>query len=161
MKKKEIFTLKNLLYALAAVVAVVAICMMFVNAISYNYTALGRTYDLSFTGVEATFGKEDVLGFSFMNMLSYILVLVALIIVVLKLCGVFKSKIFDYVAFALFIVSAVFFFLTVQFVVWNDALKTFFDTVEVTFSLGAGAIVSGVMSLLAAGSVAVACTRKK
>lgn len=164
MKKKQFFTLQNILYLVVSVLSVVTICMMFVTAFTttQSATVLGQTVEnvTTYTGLEAIFGKEDVLLFSFMNLLSYILVLAALVLLILKLCGVLKSKVFDYVIVALFVVAAVFFFLTVQFVVWEESAKSVLDLAQSTYALGAGTIVAGVLSLLSAAGVVVASTRK-
>ncbi len=161
MKKKQVITLKNALYFVPIVLSIVAICMLFVTALSYNYTVpIAGEQNFGFTGVEAVFGKENFLAFSFMNLLSYIFVLVAAIFAVLRLFGVLKSKLFDYVIVALFVVAAIFFFLNVQFVVWTESVKTVINTFDVKFVLGAGPIVAGVLSLVSAASVAVASTRK-
>lgn len=165
MSKKSKLTLKTILYSVAVVLGVVSICMMFASAfaVTQSVTILGQTAEnvTVYTGVQAVFGKEDVLAFSFMNLLSYILVLVGAVFAVLKACGVLKSKIFDYVIIALFVVAALFFFLTVQLLAWNETTKSILDVAQSTYSLGAGPIVSAILSLCSAACVGVACTRKK
>ncbi len=165
MKKNSIFTLKNILYSASVLLAVVAFCMLAVNAFSVTQSAtiLGQTVENTtvYTGVQAVFGKENALAFSFMNLLSYIFVFAGVVLALLRVFGVLKSKIFDYVIVALFVVAAVFFFLTIQFVVWDADLKSVLDLAKSTYALGAGPIVAGILSILSAGCVAVASTRKK
>ncbi len=151
MKKMKLLTLNNIMYALATILGVVAICLMFAPSISYTVTVLGKDVTTAYTGVQVTFGHnvKDVayLAFSFMNMLSYVLLLVAVVLTVLKLCGVLKSNIVNYVIVALYVVSAIFFFCTVSFTVFGE----YFETLKnIEWKLGVGAIVSGVLSIVSA-----------
>ena len=147
---KDKLTLKNLMYALSVVLGIVTILLMFGDWAVYNGVAKG-----SYTGVQATFGYSEstllgnveVLNFSFMNLLPFLLVLACVVLALLKFLGVVKSKIVDIVMIVLFAVSAVLFFCASNFVVFAS------EYANLELKLGAGAIVAGIMSILSAGVV--------
>lgn len=156
MKKNKFLTLQNVLLLLAVVLGVVSICMMFVNSVTLG--AKSTTIDISskpvsYTGVQATFGEEHIFAFSFMNLLTYILVLVAMVLSVVKMFGPLKSKVANYVITALFVVAGVFFFCSGAFSVLaetTDAVSgALSSAVTITKSITTGAIVAGCLSLTA------------
>ena len=153
-KKSSKISVSNLLYCAALVLGVVAVCMIFVAAFSVKRPLLTDT----FTGLQAVFGYKSgdftYLGFSFMNLLTYILLLAAVIFAVLKLCGVVKGKAFNFVVAALFIVAGVFFFITPNFAAYGETYKTYVDAVGSSVALGAGSIVAAITSICA-GSLAL------
>lgn len=152
---KDKLTLKNLLYAFAVVLGIVSILMMFLTAFTANTTT-------NYTGVQATFGYSEtvlnntveVLAFSFMNFLPYLLLLAGVVLALLKFLGVLKSKVVDYVLIALFVVSAVLFFFAPNMVVYaSETTKKIFEAM--TIGLGVGPILSAVFAICSAASVAV------
>lgn len=135
-KTGQIIDLLVLLFGIAA------ICMMFVTAVNYTGSILGSTS--AFKGTEIIFGDEDgVFAFSFMAMLPYLLTLIGVVIVALKLFNVFDLEL---VAFVAFVVAAVFFFLTPNFIVIADQYVDKTLRAAGTFSLGVGSILAGVFS---------------
>ncbi|MBQ8451835.1 MAG: hypothetical protein IJ538_03565 [Clostridia bacterium] len=143
----------------AVLLGIVAVCMIFVHSLTVNL-ALGATAE--YTGLQATFGYTakgtlvDVVhfSFSFMNLLSYLLVLAAVVLVVLRLANVVKAKAVDWIAVILFVVAGVLFFLMPQLAVselYNGVTKT----------LAVGAILSAVFSLVAGALVCVKAVLKK
>lgn len=148
-KKTSKFSVNNLLYCGATILGVVAICMIFVSAFSVKRPLITDT----FSGLQSVFGFAEndftYLSFSFMNLLTYILVVVAVLFAILKLCGVLKSKLLNYVIAALFVVAGVFFFLTSTFAVYGEVYKTYVEAVGSSVALGAGSIVAGISSICA------------
>lgn len=136
--------------AIAVLLGVVAIVMMFVPSIGE------KTLDWSFTGMEATFGCEKnilglsgtVLEFSTMNLISYILVAGGVVFTILGALGR-GSKFAGFIAAGAFVVAGVFFFLMPQYTILSDTAKGLLDLAGKKLTLGAGAIVSAVCSLLA------------
>lgn len=156
---------------LAALLGVVALVMLFVPAIAI------KDSDTTYTGLQAAFGyTENVaiigdvvhLNFSFMNLLPYILVLVGIVACVMGYKG---NKLAMFVGFVCFVVAAVFFFLSVSFCVPNEGLEDLISgigglfgeeaSVKDSLTLGAGAIVAGVCSGVAALSIAASSVLKK
>ena len=145
MSKKKV-ELKLIFDVLAVVLSVVAVCMIFVKSV-YVQGLLTAEY----TGLEATFGcvnpdtELSFLNFSFMNLLPYILLVLAVVLVILSMCGIVKGKVAKYLACALLAVSGILFFCIGAFVVPGD-----FYVVKVTTGLMVGAIVAGSCALVAA-----------
>lgn len=159
---KDKLTLKNLLYAFAVVLGIVSILMMFLTAFTATVSAGVASTTTNYTGVQATFGYSEtvlnntveILAFSFMNFLPYLLLLAGVVLALLKFLGVLKSKVVDYVLIALFVVSAVLFFFAPNMVVYaDDATKKIFEAT--TIGLGVGPILSAVFAICSAASVAV------
>lgn len=155
-KKKS--NVSPLLAMLSIVCGVVSICMMFVKSINVvGYLNTSKEY----TGMQATFGytaensKVSELAFSFMNLLPYILLVVAIVLVVLSILGVSKSKIVKFVACGLFVVSGILFFCEGSFTVLGDLFNNkatqivgSITSAEITANLAVGAIVAGASSLV-------------
>jgi len=149
-KKKTKNLLGMLLPLAAAVLAVVAFCMMFVPAAQ---RVVKDTVLSSYTGAQVTFGYSEkdvaILGFSFMNFVPYLLLLAGIAFSVLSLLGKL-GKIAPIVAFACFLVAGILFFLAPQMMVYATESKDLADGLKEGLSLGAGAIVAGIMSILSA-----------
>lgn len=146
--------LSTILYALAAVLALVAVCMMFTNVSALKLS--GETGN-ELTGVEAVFGYEthgqEIAKFSFMNMLTYVLLIVGIVLVALRLFNVLKSQNADWVIVGLFVVAAVLYFLMPQMIVYTDTIAKSIETMNASKVLQVGSIVGGITSVLAAGLV--------
>ncbi len=161
--KKSPLTSVGVLTAMAAaLLAVVAICMMFVPAATVNDT------NMTYTGLQLTFGySEDtllgtvtVLNFSFLNFLPYLLALAGIVFSVLTALGKL-GKIAPIIATVCYLAAGVLFFLVITMCVPNSGdSKDLADLFRKTLSLGAGAIVAGVLSILAALCSAVAVIKK-
>jgi len=164
MKK---ISLNKILYGVAVLLSVVAVFMIFAPALGITYTGHDNA---TYTGLQAVFGYSQTktilgasvttnfLSFSFMNLLTYILLIVAIVLLVVKLCGKLNSKIVDYIIAVLLVVSGIFFFVTSNFAV----LAGFYDATAdvITRTLGTGAIVSGVLAIVSSIVVVVASVLK-
>lgn len=132
---------------------VAAIAMIFLPAIGSG--------DDAWNGLKVVFGyteksgvtflkmKAEVFKFSFMNLLTYILVLVALVLTLLQvLTG--KNNIFAYVTVLCSLVAGIFFFLTKNFTVLGDATSLFADKEAFVKNaeLGVGPILGGIFCLV-------------
>jgi len=162
MSKKSKSKINIILYAVALVLAVVAICMIFVDV-----SAIAKNGETGYvlTGLQATFGysEETKLAgtlvyaqFSFMNLLVYILLIVGVVLTLLRLFKVAKSGLIDWVSIAALAAAAVLYFIMPSFVVYG---KTWTGLVDTAIELGAsktlmvGAVVGGITSALAAVSL--------
>lgn len=140
VKKSE---LGKLTAFVSVILGIVAAVMIFLPAIAI------KDSDVTYTGLQAAFGysEETILGnftyfeFSFMNLLTYILAIVGVVFTVLGVLG--KGGNFaTFIAAAAFIVSGVFFFLSVSFSVPNSLI-------ERSLVLGVGSVIGGIAALLA------------
>lgn len=155
-KKKQGVSTGVLAGGVAALFALAAICMLFVNAVS---VAAGDNVLMSFTGLQVAFGYSEttsvplvgeltakILDFSFMNLLPYLLALGGLVVVLLNLNG--KSFLLNVIALACFVAAAVFFFTAHAYVVTaSDMVNTY---AKDSFTLAIGSILGGVFSIIAA-----------
>ena len=148
-KKKANKQINAIVAFVAAVLGVAAICMMFLPAIGIKDTDTEVT-KLPIVGTEI---KATYFNFSFMNLLTYLLALVGVVFSVLAALGK-GSKFANFVAAAAFGVAGVFFFLTVQYSIPNTDIQKIFTSlggdIKNSLTLAYGAIVGGVLSLVAA-----------
>lgn len=167
MAKKKSFSLGSIFSCVAVLFAIVAFCMMFVNFVKFEAVVNGTTIgDPTFyNGAKVTFGytkkttilghtdSTEILKFSFMNLLPYILLLAGIVFVALSFLGKGGSlmNILAVVAFAL---AAVFFFLAPQF----TTLATESDSIKK--SLAVGAILAAVFSIISAVASALKIVMK-
>ena len=152
--------LGKILTCVGAVLALVAFFMMFAPAATMK-GLLGKTENLS--GTDLTFGYEEsgikIIGFS-ANIVTYILLIAGIACAVLALLGK-GGNIVRIVAAACFVVAGVFFFCSIAFASFypdmeSGALKDkSVEAIKESLSLGAGAIVGGILSILASALVAV------
>ena len=146
--KKITLSVEKLVYACAAVLGLVALFLIFAPALNVSTSLTVSTY----TGTQVVFGLEDYFAFSFMNLLTYLLLLGGIVLVVLKLVGL-KSKLFDLLGAALLIAAGVLFFITVGFTILTDGYASIVALAGATKSLAAGPIVAGILSLLSGAGV--------
>jgi len=140
--KKISVSVDKLVYAGIALLALVALCLIFAPAVTLDYALLTGTYK----GTEVVFGLEDSFAFSFMNLLTYLLLLGGVVMYALKLAGA-KSKLFDLLGAGLLIAAGVLFFFVLTFIVpANTLTETVLKNGE--NHLLAGPIVSGILCLL-------------
>lgn len=134
----------------------VALIMMFLPAVkadeqSYNGLKLifGYTAKQSVGGISV---EKEFLEFSFMNLLTYLLALVGLVLVVLQIVKG-ENKIFNYAVIGCALVAAIFFFLTKNFAVLNEDIKKAYEMLNTSFTelfdLAVGPILGGVFSIVA------------
>lgn len=162
-KKKSVAPLLTLV---AALMGLVGFIMLFLPAVASKNT------DATFTGLEVVFGcKETILkkevtylNFSFMNLLTYLLVIAGLVASVLNVAGKKPNKLLSFVATACFAVAAALFFCTVNFLSFNEdasGLVAFLGgDIKETCELAAGAIVGGIASIFGALASAGAAVLK-
>lgn len=159
MNKK---TIKLLFICCEVVLAVAAFCMLFLPAVGI------KDSDTTYSGMNVTFGysvkvllEVKVFEFSFMNLLTYILVLAAIVLIILKF--VFKKRmLFNLLIALILVVAGIFFFLTKQFTLLNESavnVTNFASAVSQllgggsfkamdAFYLAAGPIVSGILVII-------------
>lgn len=164
---KKGFGLAKILYLVAAVLGVVAVVMLFVDNVKVPDTdlgILGTVEGTGYTGLQVAFGSSEkdveVLAFSFMALLPYLLVIGG---VVLSALGAFAkkgSKILDYVSIALYVVAGVLFFIMPNFMVFADTLLGVAAS-KLEYVLTTGAVVAAVCSLLSGATVLVKNLLKK
>ncbi len=154
--------LGKIITCVGIVFALVAIFMMFAPAAVSN-----TGVDKSFTGTDLAFGytEESLLGeVKFLgasaNILTYILLVVGVACAVVALLGK-GGKIVPIVAAAAFVAAGVLFFCTVQLCMpypemeSGEAKDKAVEKVKESLDLGAGAIVAGVFSFVAAAAAVV------
>lgn len=163
---KKYLTLGNILVCSAAVLGLISIFLMFAPAVSYSESAGALKLTQAYTGAQVTFGytaKNEIYGqtieteffkFSFGNFLPYLLTLAGLVLAVLSVF--FKCKYIAPAAAVCFLVAGVLFFCAVPFSI--PAIEG--GTME-GFTLGAGAIVSGIFSIISAALCVVPIFVKK
>ncbi len=144
------YDLKNLYYVAAICLCIVAVCMMFVTSVSLGAKSSKMEITFTpayFTGIEAVFGSEGNLKFSFMNLLTYIIVLAAIVILILKASGLKKCSILNYIPLILLTIAGIFFFCSGVFLVRESSLAI--KGITITKNIETGAAVAGIMCLLA------------
>lgn len=155
VKRKKNKTVMLAISAVAVILGIVAIVMLFVPSVGIKNANTAILKKSVFTGMEVTFGYQAVLGltitvfeFSIMNLISYILVAGGVVFTILGALGR-GSKFAGFIAAGAFIVAGVFFFLMPQYTVINSEATRYLGNLNENLKLGAGAIVSAVCSLVA------------
>ncbi|MBQ3219848.1 MAG: hypothetical protein IJB32_04580 [Clostridia bacterium] len=156
-KKNKSFILS----AVAALLGVISILMIFLPAISI------KDSETTYSGLQIVFGftENGLLGkivhfeFSFMNLLTYILIAVGVVFTVLGAMGK-GSKFALFIALACFAVGAIFFFMQVAFCVPNKDLESVVSglgglfnkdaSIKDSLSLAVGSIISAICAILSA-----------
>lgn len=149
MKK---FGLGKILACVAAVLGLVAVLMMFAPALSG-----GKNSDAAISGFKVAFGYSEktvlgdanILNFSFMYFLAFLLALVGIVFAVLTFLGKL-GKISPIVAAACLLIAGILFFCAVPLCNPNIESKELVKAFKDALSLGAGAIVGGIFSIIAA-----------
>lgn len=164
-KKKSKNLLGMLLPVVAALLAVVAICMMFVPAV-VRASSLSDKLNITYTGAQVTFGYKEantgieIFAFSFMNFLPYLLLVAGIVFSVLSVLGKL-GKIAPFVSAVCYLAAGILFFCVTKMVVYPTDSKDIADMFKEGLSLGAGAIVAGLLSILSAlGSAATLFVKK-
>lgn len=168
-KRKKSSTLGLALSAGAVLFAIVAVCMLFVNAVTVDL----KLTDVNFTGAQLAFGYKETIGskdieilsFSFMNLLPYLLALGGGVVAVLAALGK-KSFLLNVIATACFVAAAIFFFTATAYItvaktagegVLNQTWKSVVDAIKDSenVKLAIGSILGGVFSIVAAACSAL------
>ena len=155
-RRKNSFPIIPLLTVASCILGLVAVVMIFLPTIGIKDT--NKTY----TGLQIAFGysnetlgvKTTVFNFSFMNLLTYILALAGTVVALLGLVkNQFAGALFRFIAAGCFIVSAVFFFLSINFCLPNETASSITSilggNIKEAGSLAAGAIIGGITAGLA------------
>ncbi len=146
-KKKN--NIGKILYGLAVVLGLVALAMIFVDAVELSMKGISQTEGL--TGLEVAFGRSEndvkILEFSIMALLPVILAVAGVVLSALQAVAKKGSKLLDFVIVACFVVAGVLYFVMPSFVVYSDAMALFKDAY--VKKLAIGSIVSAVCSILA------------
>ncbi len=156
MAKKKVGT-SNIVLLVAALLAVVAIFMMLAPGITATPKIGEKT---SVSGFKLMFGSEKGHDFNFVMFLSLIFSIVGLVGVVLAL--LLKGKIGNFLAIGGFLLAGIFYFLfraVYPMSVGDDAWKIMEALIKadaMKLSLGIGAIMAGILSILAALASAAA-----
>ena len=163
-KKKKGLSLKVLFALISALLGVVSICLMAAPA------AVVKDTGLTYSGAQLTFGytREGILvnakvfNFSFLNLLPYILVLVGLVFSILTVLGKL-GKFAPFVSAGCYLAAGVLFFLVIIMCSPYTAVDSgdLADAAKELYSLGVGAIVSGILGILASACSAAVWFVKK
>lgn len=158
-KKKKGLNLSKVLGLVVALLGIVAICMLFVDAVTTGKKeVLGATIEgVKYSGFEVAFGVKEndvaILGFSFMALLPVILALVGTVLSVLNALKE-DSKLVSFIIGGVFIVAGVFYFIMPNFMVFAETISGLIAK-ELEFKLAVGSIIAGACSVLA-GVIALA-----
>ena len=158
---KKSSNLGKFLYLIAAVLGVVAVVMMFADVVKYQ----GLLKEATYTGSQVVFGYTNdldvkTLGFSFMAMLPYLLVLAGVVLADVSIFAKKNNKVLDYVSVIAFVVAGVLFFCVPNFMVFADTIAGKVAA-EIDYKLAVGSIVSANTSILAGSVVLVKTLLKK
>lgn len=159
--------ISSILTAVSALLGVVAFIMLFLPAIGL------KDADTTYKGLDVVFGYKGkvinteytVFNFSFMNLLTYILVLAGVVLGVLNIVGKKPSKLFALIAAVAFLLAGIFFFCTVSFTSLNENANKIVSglggDIKDALELAIGSILGGVFSILAALCAASPLVLKK
>ena len=170
-KRKNSSTLGLALSAGSVIFAIVALCMLFVNAVEL---VSGDNVLVQYKGTQVAFGYSETypiigevkfLNFSFMNLLPYLLVLGGGVVAILAALGK-KSFLLNVIATACFVAAAIFFFTAASYVSvagsegsssWSAAIRSIVDALKdgENLKIAIGSILGGVFSIIAAACSAL------
>ncbi|MCI6734726.1 MAG: hypothetical protein MR437_06595 [Clostridiales bacterium] len=168
MKSKKAKSLNKLISLVGALLAIVAVVMVFLPQIA------AVNGDTTFNGIAIAFGKKlssvdggsffkssTTINFSFLNLLAYVLVVLGLVINVLQLVGIAKGKLMSLIAALALVAGGILFFFALKFSsvttsgavlgIGGEATSKFsdFNTDSAkVWQLGYGAIVGGITAIL-------------
>ncbi|MDE6001079.1 MAG: hypothetical protein K2G96_01990 [Clostridia bacterium] len=162
--------LGKIITGVSILLALVAFFMMFAPAAVASVEVLGKTVSNSYTGSNLAFGlteSTEVLGHTVeakifaasANILTYILLFAGIVCAVVAILGK-GGKIVSFVAMACFVAAGVLFFCSIQLCApytefEGDAKKDYIKAIKESLDLGAGAIVGGVLSIVAGAAALV------
>ena len=151
---KKSFSLNQIMSIVAIVLGVVALAMIFVVAVNVPATDLGVLgsveYD-GYSGLNVAFGCSDggveILSFSFMALLPYVMVLLGIVATAVNTFGKKSRKMLNDIAGGLFLVAGVMFFMMPNFMVFADNVVAKV-VAELEFKAVIGAIIAGVCAVV-------------
>lgn len=169
MKSKKAKSLNKLISLVGALLAIVAVVMVFLPQIA------AVNGDTTFNGIAIAFGKKlssvdggsffkssTTINFSFLNLLAYVLVVLGLVINVLQLVGIAKGKLMSLIAALALVAGGILFFFALKFSsvttsgavlgIGGEATSKFsdFNTDSAkVWQLGYGAITGGITAIVA------------
>ena len=158
MAKKKKFGLNLILSGSAIVFAIVTIILLCAPAMVYT----GKLTENTVTMASVAFGNKDAgLAFSFLAFLPYILVLAGIVLNVISILGK-GGKILPIIATVCYVAGAILLFLVMQTYcvvipeglegeLKNAYIENTKKVINEAYTLGLGAIFSGVLSLVSAG----------
>ena len=168
MKSKKARSLNKLISLVGALLAIVAVVMVFLPQIA------AVNGDTTFNGIAIAFGKKlssvdggsffkssTTINFSFLNLLAYVLVVLGLVINVLQLVGIAKGQLMSLIAALALVAGGILFFFALKFSsgttsgavlgIGGEATSTSADftpdRAEV-LQLACGALVGGITAIL-------------
>ncbi len=163
----------NKYYVYGAILfAIASVCMIFLSAVKYQVSE--NVDPVFYTGLQVAFGysetasslgftlSTEIFKFSIMSLLPYILVLGGAVLLVLSALGG-DNKLFNFIAFAAFIVAAIFFFLAANFpvIAEKEALGIKAPVLNKEYlSIAIGSILSAVFAIVSAALLAVKALSK-
>ena len=162
-KKKSSLNLGKFLYAVAAVLGIVALIMLFVEAVKVPDTDLGVLGTLEgegYTGLQVAFGKENELAFSFMALLPVLLVVAGAVLSALQIFAKKGIKVLDFVAIVCFVAAGVLYFIMPSFIVAAETVAGLVIE-KIEYVLAIGSIIAAICSILAGATILVKALLKK
>ena len=127
---------------IGAILGVASLIMLFFPAVTVADT------QTTYSGLQVVFGYKDgetILKFSFLNLLTYLLIVVGIVFLIFNFINSTNYFLALYSAIA-FIVAGILFFCTISFTMPEVAVM------RETFSLGIGATLGGIFALIAGGA---------
>ena len=127
---------------IGAILGVASLIMLFFPAVTVADT------QTTYSGLQVVFGYKDgetILKFSFLNLLTYLLIVVGIVFLIFNFINSTNYFLALYSAIA-FIVAGILFFFTISFTMPEVAVM------RETFSLGIGATLGGIFALIAGGA---------
>ncbi len=156
--KKFKLDLTTIIALAAAVLGLITLFLMFAPSVAIKETSITYSgaqtmfgYSESMTDLLGVVHTQPVFAFSFMNFFTYLLLLVGIVFAVLS--AFFNCKYIAPVAAVCFLLAGIFYFLAVPFcapAVPEGTPAEYVNELKKSYTLGAGAIVSGVFSILSA-----------
>lgn len=152
-KKKKGLSVGKILGFIVALLGLVAVCMVFVDAVTTgDKEVFGATIEgVKYSGIKVAFGVKEndiaVLKFSIMALLPVVLALAG---TVLSVFNTLKkdAKLINFIIAGMFVVAGVLYFIMPNFMVFADTLAGgVAEALE--FKLAIGSIIAGVCSVLA------------
>lgn len=158
MAKKKKISLALILSAVAALLGIVTIVMLAAPGISYTLEVFGQKATTKYSMAQLTFGNKDGgFAFSFMNFLPFLLVIAGIALCVIT--ALKGNKFTAFIAAVCFLAAGILFFCCKQLIVFDTgdltgdlkdaAVEIAKETIK-EFKLGVGAILAGILSILAA-----------
>ena len=158
MTKVQLKRLEKILYVLATLFSLAAIIMMVCTAVvPTEITGVKQKVDAGFYGYDITFGLKDGdiygLKFSVLALLPYVFVVAGIVLLVFRIIDKFISRKFDFMIAGIFLLSALLYFLSNNFLVFSENLVgELYNSFE--YQISYGLIISGACSVIAGGLAA-------